>query len=77
MERSEVAFGSGGSTCRAWRYRPADVGGDAGAGQPCVVMAHGFGATRENELVQLAAVQQADDAGRRTAPAARRDRPRR
>ena len=54
MERSEVAFGSGGSTCRAWRYRPADLGGDAGAAQPCVVMAHGFGATRDASLAPYA-----------------------
>jgi pimeloyl-ACP methyl ester carboxylesterase len=48
MQRNDVAFGSGGSTCRAWRYTPTDAGGDAG--QPCVVMAHGFGATRDASL---------------------------
>jgi pimeloyl-ACP methyl ester carboxylesterase len=54
MERSEVAFGSGGSTCRAWRYRPTGPGRDAGAAQPCVVMAHGFGATRDASLAPYA-----------------------
>jgi len=48
MQRSDVAFGSHGSTCRAWRYTPADAGGNTG--QPCVVMAHGFGATRDASL---------------------------
>jgi pimeloyl-ACP methyl ester carboxylesterase len=48
MQRIDVAFGSGGSTCRAWRYTPADAGGNTG--QPCVVMAHGFGATRDASL---------------------------
>jgi len=45
MTRAEVAFGSGGATCRAWRYAP-EASGD-GELRPCVVMAHGFGATRD------------------------------
>lgn len=48
MTRTEVAFGSRGATCRAWRYAP-DGGGDSKR-RPCVVMAHGFGATREASL---------------------------
>jgi len=52
MTRTEVAFGSHGATCRAWRYAPAD-GGD-GATRPCVVMAHGFGATRDASLAPYA-----------------------
>jgi len=48
MTRAEVAFGSGGATCRAWRYRPAESG--SGAPRPCIVMAHGFGATRDASL---------------------------
>lgn len=48
MQRTEVAFGSRGSTCRAWRYRP--TADDGGAQRPCVVMAHGFGATRDASL---------------------------
>jgi len=48
MTRAEVAFGSGGTTCRAWRYSSA--GSDDGTLRPCVVMAHGFGATRDASL---------------------------
>lgn len=51
MTRTEVAFGSHGATCRAWRYAPdtAQV-----ALRPCVVMAHGFGATRDAALAPFA-----------------------
>lgn len=45
MERTDVEFASGGVTCRAWLYRPA-----ASGRVPCVVMAHGFGATRDAHL---------------------------
>ena len=48
MSRGEVSFGSRGATCRAWRYAP-DGNGD-GKLRPCVVMAHGFGATRDASL---------------------------
>lgn len=48
MTRTDVAFGSHGVTCRAWRYAPS-CNGD-GALRPCVVMAHGFGATRDASL---------------------------
>lgn len=52
MTRTEVAFGSHGTTCRAWRYTPAPA---AGPGlRPCVVMAHGFGATRDASLAPYA-----------------------
>jgi uncharacterized protein len=53
MERTEVAFGSGSSTCRAWRYAPEGVSGGSAA-RPCVVMAHGFGATRDASLAPYA-----------------------
>lgn len=43
--REDLTFESGGETCAAWLYRPA---GDGDA--PCVVMAHGFTATREEAL---------------------------
>lgn len=52
MTRTEVAFGSHGATCRAWRYTPAD--GGLGSLRPCVVMAHGFGATRDASLAPYA-----------------------
>ncbi len=43
--REDIRFESGGARCAAWLYRPA------GAGQhPCVVLAHGFGGTREARL---------------------------
>jgi dienelactone hydrolase len=45
-ERSEVAFASHGVTCRAWFYRALADAPNA----PCVVMAHGFGATRDASL---------------------------
>ncbi len=48
MTRAEVSFGSRGATCRAWRYTPD--GSDDGRLRPCVVMAHGFGATRDASL---------------------------
>ena len=46
MQRTDVEFESGGATCRGWLYRPD---GSRGA-LPCVVMAHGFGATRDASL---------------------------
>jgi pimeloyl-ACP methyl ester carboxylesterase len=46
MQRTDVEFDSSGATCRAWFYRPAEPVGDL----PCVVMAHGFGATRDASL---------------------------
>jgi dienelactone hydrolase len=48
VTRTDVAFGSHGATCRAWRYAPA--GNGDGVLRPCVVMAHGFGATRDASL---------------------------
>jgi dienelactone hydrolase len=52
VARTEVAFESRGSTCRAWRYTAAN--GDDGTPRPCVVMAHGFGATRDASLAPYA-----------------------
>ena len=52
MTRTEVEFGSRGEVCRAWRYAPIAT---ASAGRrPCVVMAHGFGATRDASLAPYA-----------------------
>jgi pimeloyl-ACP methyl ester carboxylesterase len=52
--RREITFPSHGETCAAWHL----VGeGDAFAGElgrPCVVMAHGFGATRDSGLLPFA-----------------------
>lgn len=50
MTRSDLEFPSGGSTCRAWLYRPPATPGSVDGLRPCVVMAHGFGATRDASL---------------------------
>jgi pimeloyl-ACP methyl ester carboxylesterase len=52
MNRSDVTFFSAGVRCAAWLYRPANNGGDV----PCVVMAHGFGLTRRDNLSVYAEV---------------------
>lgn len=52
--RSDVTFLSDGTTCAAW-YLPATVDALAtDAGRPCVVMANGFGGTRDTGLVTFA-----------------------
>jgi pimeloyl-ACP methyl ester carboxylesterase len=53
MQRSDVSFASHGTTCRAWLYAPA-VASDGSGARPCVVMAHGFGATRDASLAPYA-----------------------
>jgi acetyl esterase/lipase len=45
--RREVAFTSGGVTCRAWAYQPS---GSVSNSAPCIVMAHGLGGTRNASL---------------------------
>jgi uncharacterized protein len=45
MARSDVTFRSGDDTCAAWLYRP-----DGDGPHPIVVLAHGFGATRQGRL---------------------------
>jgi fermentation-respiration switch protein FrsA (DUF1100 family) len=45
--REDLTFDSAGAALAAWLYRPADA--DAGP-VPCVVMAHGFSATRRDGL---------------------------
>jgi len=50
--REDLTFQSGGDSIAAWLYRP-DEGDDAGA-VPCVVMAHGFSATRRDALPSYA-----------------------
>ena len=47
VERRDLTFESGGEKCAAWLYLPD---ADAGGPRPCVVMAHGFGATRVARL---------------------------
>jgi fermentation-respiration switch protein FrsA (DUF1100 family) len=48
--RTDVSIPSGSETLAAWLYRPADTSGPV----PCVVMAHGFSATREEGLAPYA-----------------------
>ena len=45
-EREDLTFPSGEDTCAAWLYRPGAAAGPV----PCVVMAHGFTATRGDRL---------------------------
>ena len=45
-EREDLTFPSGEDTCAAWLYRPDGAEGPV----PCIVMAHGFTATREDRL---------------------------
>ena len=47
--RSDVSFPSGGERCAAYLYRP-ESGLDPAVPVPCVVMAHGFSATRDDGL---------------------------
>ncbi|HWM07837.1 MAG TPA: alpha/beta fold hydrolase [Solirubrobacteraceae bacterium] len=44
MRRADVTFESGGVRCAAWLYRPD------GGPVPCVVLAHGFSAVRDQRL---------------------------
>lgn len=44
--RSDVTISSGGEQLAAWLYRPEDASGDV----PCVVMAHGFAAVKDQRL---------------------------
>ena len=50
----DVTFASGGETCAAWHLQ--GHGGElvGEAGRPCVVMAHGFGGTRDSGLQPFA-----------------------
>src|SRR5437870_3036146 len=47
MQRSDVTFQSDGTRCAAWLYRPVPSGGGPA---PCVVLAHGFSAVRDQRL---------------------------
>jgi dienelactone hydrolase len=50
MERADADFRSGGDNCAAWLYRPLG----AAEPVPCVVMAHGFSAVRDQRLPAFA-----------------------
>lgn len=49
MDRRDIEVSIAGTTCRAWHFAPA-----ARAAAPCVVMGHGFGATRDGGLERYA-----------------------
>jgi pimeloyl-ACP methyl ester carboxylesterase len=48
--REDVGIPSAGETLGAWLYRPHATGGDV----PCIVMGHGFGATKDSGLAPYA-----------------------
>jgi uncharacterized protein len=50
----ELTFASDGIACAAWRFLGAGDTFAGPAGRPCVVMAHGFGGTRDTGLVGYA-----------------------
>lgn len=50
----EVTFPSDGTLCGAWHLTATDDRFARGTGRPCVVMAHGFGGTRDTGLLDFA-----------------------
>jgi fermentation-respiration switch protein FrsA (DUF1100 family) len=50
IAREDVRFESAGDRCAAWLYRPAETTTDV----PCVVLGHGFAATRDARLDSFA-----------------------
>jgi pimeloyl-ACP methyl ester carboxylesterase len=54
MNPAEVSFLSHGITCAAWHVKATSNDLLAEAGRPCVVMAHGFGGTRDSGLLAYA-----------------------
>ena len=50
----EVAFDSAGERCAAWHFSATSDALAGPAGRPCVVMAHGFGGTRDTGLTGYA-----------------------
>ena len=49
MDRTDVTFLSQGIRCAAWLYRPVSSGP-----HPCIILAHGLGATRDMKLAEYA-----------------------
>ena len=49
-ERADISFRSNGVECAAWHYRATSEALATGNGRPCVVLAHGFGGTRDSGL---------------------------
>ncbi|WP_028660167.1 alpha/beta hydrolase [Nocardioides insulae] len=55
MTRTDLTFTSAGVICRAWHLEATTDALAAPGGRPCVVMAHGLGATRDSGLEEFAA----------------------
>src|SRR6476620_4701956 len=53
-DHHEVTFVSAGVRCGAWHLIAATDTLTSNAGRPCVVMAHGFGGTRDTGLLGYA-----------------------
>lgn len=54
MSRNEVSFVSGGTPCAAWHLPATTDALRSSRGRPIVVMAHGFGGTRDTALMGFA-----------------------
>ncbi|MBE7188521.1 alpha/beta hydrolase [Jatrophihabitans endophyticus] len=54
ISRETIDFDSHGTRCEAWYLRAASDELTTSRGRPCVVMAHGFGATRDAGLLPFA-----------------------
>jgi pimeloyl-ACP methyl ester carboxylesterase len=54
ISRQDIAFTSNGVTCGAWHLPATNDEFASEAGRPCVVMAHGFGGTRDTGLLGYA-----------------------
>lgn len=54
MSYTELAFHSAGERCSAWHFAAAGDGFAGAAGRPVVVMAHGFGGTKDSGLQPFA-----------------------
>jgi fermentation-respiration switch protein FrsA (DUF1100 family) len=50
----ETTFTSNGATCAAWHLAGTGEAFETDSGRPCVVMAHGFGGTRDTGLLGYA-----------------------
>lgn len=50
----EIAFPSHGTNCAAWHVEATNRSLETASGRPCVVMAHGFGGTRDSGLLEYA-----------------------
>ncbi len=54
--REDIAFDAEGATLRGWFYTPSLPSSGGSGGHPCVVMAHGYSAVKEQHLDDYAEV---------------------